>query len=161
MSETNLVTQRLKLRTIKASDVPSLARLWTNEEVRRHLGGPLTQIKAEQLANEYIDKQGYFCVVEEASRKILGLCSLNKYRTGDMEVSYQFFPEEWGKGFGREAISAVIQWGFENMDIDHIIAVTQKANTKSRKLLENIGMSVVDEFMEFNESQLMYSINKI
>ena len=153
-----IVTDRLGLRVIKSLDVPFLIRLWTDEKVRKHLGGILTIEKAEQRANEYIDKKGYFCVIERDNGKVIGLCSLDKYRTGDIEVSYQFLPEEWGKGFGREAIVAVIQWGFKNMGINHIIAVTQKTNIKSRKLLEDIGMSVIDEFMEFNEPQVMYSL---
>lgn len=154
----SLKTNRLELRRINPTDSSFLIKLWTNEDVRKHLGGPISMEKAAQRAVEYIDKKGYFVVIEKTSGKAIGLCSLDTYRTGDIEVSYQFLPEFWGKGYGRETIIAVINWGFAHMKIDHIIAVTQKENTKSRKLLERIGMQIKEEFIEFNEPQIMYSI---
>ncbi|MEU0086590.1 hypothetical protein [Streptomyces sp. NPDC006274] len=36
-----LTTRRLALRPVAAADVPEIARLWTDPEVRRHLGGPV------------------------------------------------------------------------------------------------------------------------
>lgn len=158
LTNDSIKTARLKLRTLQSSDALFLIQLWTNEQVRKHLGGPINKDKAEQKAVEYIDKKGYFVVVEKGSGKTIGICSLDKYRTGDIEVSFEFLPEAWGEGFGKETITEVIKWGFENMAIDHIIAVTQITNTRSRKLLESIGMVAKDEFIEFNEPQIMYLI---
>src|SRR4051812_3279492 len=100
----SVVTTRLKLRGVEASDAPSLIRLWTDEQVRKHLGGAISQEKAKQRASEYIGKKGCFCITDRESGIVLGLCSLDKYRTGDIEVSYQFLPETWGKRYGTEAI---------------------------------------------------------
>lgn len=159
LSNNSIKTNRLRLRIIQSSDASFLIQLWTNEQVRKHLGGPITKNKAKQRAVEYVDKKGYFVVIEQSSGRTIGLCLLDKYRTGDIEVSYEFLPDVWGKGFGKETIIEVIKWGFENMGIDQIISVTQAANTKSRKLLESIGMVAKDEFIEFNEPQIMYVIN--
>ena len=154
-----IITPRLIIRNIQPNDVSSLIRLWTNKQVRKYLGGPIEQVKAEKRANNYVGKEGYFCITDLHGAEILGLCSIDKYRTGEIEVSYELLPKAWGKGFGREAVLAMVKWGFENMNIDHIIAVTQTQNHKSRKLLESIGMLAIDEFVEYNESQTKYTIN--
>ena len=154
-----IITPRLIIRNIQPNDVSSLIRLWTNKQVRKYLGGPIEQVKAEKRANNYVGKEGHFCITDLHGAEILGLCSIDKYRTGEIEVSYELLPKAWGKGFGREAVLAMVKWGFENMNIDHIIAVTQTQNHKSRKLLESIGMLAIDEFVEYNESQTKYTIN--
>jgi hypothetical protein len=79
LSSTGIKTTRLKFRTIKPSDAPSLIRLWTDEQVRKYLGGAISQAKAEQRAREYVGKKGYFCVTERDSGTILGFCLLDTF----------------------------------------------------------------------------------
>lgn len=157
--KSTLITKRLKLRQIEEGDVPTLVKLFFNKQTRKHLGGPIEEKKAKQQAMGYIGMKGFFCVTTQPDNKVIGLCSLDKYRTGELEVSYQFFPESWGNGYGSEAVEAIIKWGFTYMNLDHIIAVTQESNLRSRNLLESIGMKVVDKFEEYNEKQVMYYLN--
>jgi hypothetical protein len=42
-----------------------------------------------------------------------------------------------------------------------VIAVTQKASNCSRRLLESIGMNLIDSFVEFEAAQVMYSVARI
>ncbi len=153
-------TSHLWLRPVTTTDISILVRLWTNAEVRRYLGGPIEQAAASQRVAHHIDRPGSFCVTHRASGEVLGLCSLGRYRTGDIEVSYQFLPEHWGHGFAREAIAAVIAWGFTYLDVGRIVAVTQTANMRSRRLLEVIGLFTIDTFREHGELQAMYAINR-
>lgn len=155
-----IATQRLKFRAINYPDVKILIDLFKHEAVRKHLGGPLEEEVAKQKAEQLVGKHGYFLLTIKENDQVIGLCYLDKYKTGELEVSYELFPQFWGQGFGKEAVAAIIQWGFENMNVDHIIAVTQKTNEKSRKLLDSIGMVVKDEFEEYNEPQVMYSISR-
>lgn len=160
LSDSILITERLKLRQVENSDISTLINLFVNKQTRKHLGGPIEEKKAKKQAMSYIGKKGFFCVTIQPDKKVIGLITLDKYRTGDIEVSYQFFPESWGNGYGSEAIEAVIKWGFTYMNLDHIIAVTQESNMRSRKLLESLGMTAVDKFDEHNEKQVMYSLKK-
>ena len=158
ISEEKIITTRLKLRSVETTDENFLIKLWTDKKVRKYLGGSIEENKARQKVKNYVGKKGYFIVTDLRGGRLLGLCSLDKYRTGEIEISYELLPEAWNKGFGQDATLAVIEWGFKNMNIDHIIAVTQRANIASRKMLESIGMLTVDEFMEFGEPQIKYSI---
>jgi hypothetical protein len=41
-----------------------------------------------------------------------------------------------------------------------VVAVTQEANDRSRRLLESVGMSLVDSFVEFDAPQVMYLVDR-
>ena len=45
------------------------------------------------------------------------------------------------QGFAREAAVASIAWGFTNLPVDRIIAITTPANVRSWGLMERIGMA--------------------
>jgi RimJ/RimL family protein N-acetyltransferase len=76
-------------------------------------------------------------------------------------VSYQLFPEHWGDGYGREGVAAAVAWAFENITPGPpvVVSVTQVANRQSRRLLEAIGMTEMDKFMEFDAWQVKYSVD--
>lgn len=160
MNQKEILTDRLLLRPITFSDVAILTKLFSHEEVRKYLGGALSSEAAEKKAQDLVGKNGYFLVIVQNNKKVVGAYSISKYRTGDMEVSYEFFPDFWGQGYGKEAVQAVIKLGFEKMGLQKIIGVTQETNIRSRKLLESFGMVVVDKFIEFSETQVMYAIER-
>ena len=75
-----------------------------------------------------------------------------------------FFPQVWGKGLAIEAVLACLDEGFKKLKFKRIIAITQKANIASCRLLEKIGMHLAQEFVRFNAEQRMYEkwhFNKI
>ncbi|MDF0725674.1 GNAT family protein [Cytobacillus sp. S13-E01] len=48
--------------------------------------------------------------------------------------------EYWGKGSGVESASKVIQFGFENMELNKIEAPCMVENAQSQKVLQKLGM---------------------
>lgn len=153
-------TQRLTLRSVNSKDENFFIQLWMDPQVRKHLGGPITLEQAQKKFLENVGKMGYFTITVTEGGRPIGLCYLDKHHTNEIEVSYELSPDDWAKGYGKEAVQSVVEWGFEHLNIDHMIAVTQTANTSSRKLLETIGMRSVDEFREFGEPQTKYSLPK-
>ncbi|WP_257232372.1 GNAT family N-acetyltransferase [Streptomyces sp. Rer75] len=53
-----------------------------------------------------------------------------------------FLPQWWGRGLGREAVAATVEWARKLPGEFPVVAVAQSANTGSRRLLEAIGLSV-------------------
>ena len=52
---------------------------------------------------------------------------------------------EWGQGYAREAAEASLAWGWHEMDLPTVWAITVPPNTASRALMERLGMTrVVD-----------------
>lgn len=153
----------LLLRRPTETDWLILRKLWLNEEVRKFLGG----IVSDDSINEKIsaiqthwDKYqfGYWAVLEKTTNDITGFCGIQHSDDG-IELSYMFFPQFWGKGRAKEAIRISLDYGFNVLKLNEIIAITQKANGSSCRLLSSIGMHHIKDFTRFNATQCLYQIN--
>ncbi|WP_435971828.1 GNAT family N-acetyltransferase [Streptomyces sp. Qhu_M48] len=150
-----LTTDRLLLRPVRAGDLPAMTRLWTEPEVRRHLGGPVTEPVILIRRRRIVGAPGFRAVVRAEDDLVLGLVSVEPgAREGETEVSYQFLPEHWGNGYAREAVAAVLDVTLR--DTPSVVAVTQRANRRSRRLLEAVGMTHAASFVEYDAHQVLY-----
>jgi len=78
-------------------------------------------------------------------------------RGDDQEVSYVVVTEHQGRGYARAALPRVTDWIFATRpSLQRLVAVTQKANAPSRRLLESTGWTESGEFVEFGEPQTCY-----
>ncbi|MFH8608446.1 GNAT family N-acetyltransferase [Streptomyces sp. NPDC018029] len=158
-----LTTARLTLRPIERADVPSVSRLWTDPEVRRHLGGPVAEDVVRERERRCVGAPGVLCVVRTRDSAVVGLVTVEPAaRQGRTEVSYQLLPEHWGFGYAREAVGAVVARtvngaGSDSTAPHDVVAVTQEANSRSRRLLEALGAEPVERFVEWGEPQVLYA----
>lgn len=156
-----LPTDRLVLRPIEAGDVPAMVRLWTDADVRRHLGGPVDKETLRAREQHCVGTRGAFSVALRTDGSVIGGVQLepDSRRAGRIEVSYQLLPEHWGFGYGREAVAAAVAWAREAgaPGGTEVVAVTQGANARSRRLLESIGMEHAEGFVEWGAAQVLYS----
>jgi RimJ/RimL family protein N-acetyltransferase len=150
-----LATERLLLRPVRTRDVPAVTRLWTDPDVRFHLGGPVIDQVVRIRQRRVVGAPGVHAVVRAADGTLLGLVTVEPAgRDGETEVSYQFLPEHWGRGYAREAVAAAVDRALESAQT--VVAVTQEANDRSRRLLEAIGMVHAASFVEFDAPQVLY-----
>ncbi|MFD0369793.1 GNAT family N-acetyltransferase [Streptomyces sp. NPDC059071] len=150
-----IVTDRLVLRPVRTGDLPAVTRLWTDPEVRRHLGGPVVDSVIRIRQRRIVGAPGFHAVERAADGTVLGLVTVEREgRNGETEVSYQFLPEHWGQGYAREAVAAAVERALT--DAATVVAVTQEANARSRRLLEAVGMTHVESFVEWDARQVLY-----
>lgn len=150
-----VTTERLSLRPVRTGDVPAVTRLWTDPDVRFHLGGPVAERIVRIRQQRVVGAPGVHAVVRAADRVLLGLVTVEPdARDGETEVSYQFLPEHWGRGYAREAVAAAVEQALESTP--SVVAVTQEANARSRRLLEAVGMTHAASFVEFDAHQVLY-----
>jgi RimJ/RimL family protein N-acetyltransferase len=150
-------TERLVLREVRPHDLRILVRMWQDPVMRRYLGGPVSD---EVAAERWVGDHTGGLMVARSSGEIVGWCHLGRYRTGDLELSYVFLPEWWGRGYAREGCAAVVGLAFDRFpEAPRLVAVTQAANVRSVHLLEALGMVRVDTFEEFDAPQVMYAID--
>lgn len=155
-----LRTERLHLRPVTPEDGPLVRELLTDERVRAYLGGPLSHERVAARQASYPATAGAWTVVRVADGRAVGLVSIGPDRRckGRAEVSYQLLPAAWGHGLGREAVSALVRWwAAAAPGGGPVVAVTQAANTRSRRLLESIGMVLLDEVEERGALQCLYT----
>ncbi|MDX2295633.1 MULTISPECIES: GNAT family N-acetyltransferase [Streptomyces] len=150
-----LRTERLELRPVRSADVPAVTRLWTDPQVRRHLGGPVIDSVVRIRQRRIVGAPGCHAVVRAEDGVLLGLVTVEAAgRGGETEVSYQFLPEHWGSGYAREAVAAAVARVLETAP--SVVAVTQQANHRSRRLLEAVGLEHAESFVEWDAHQILY-----
>jgi ribosomal-protein-alanine N-acetyltransferase len=102
-------------------------------QVERMLGG---QAKHWQ---EY--GYGWWAVELSAAGELIGWCGLQYLpETDETEVAYLLGRDYWGRGLATEAAQASIEWGFANLPLDRIVAITHVENTASQRVAEKCGL---------------------
>lgn len=155
-------TENLLLRRPTFSDVLILRDLWQSEKVREFLGGIVSsEIIDEKLASlqKHWNQYGFgqWSVIHKGDNQVIGICGLHHSEDG-IEFSYMFFSTSWGKGLATEAAVASLNYGFNVLNFDKIIAITQEANHPSCRLLEKMGMRRIDKFSRFDAIQCLYQL---
>ena len=65
-----------------------------------------------------------------------------------VEIGWRLAREQWGQGFASEGARHVLQAGFERFGLDEIVSFTALLNTRSRAVMERIGMRNADADFE-------------
>ncbi|MGE8077504.1 GNAT family N-acetyltransferase [Peribacillus loiseleuriae] len=143
-----LETDRLILREINKEDAEGLFACFSNNDVTRFYGQETLESieQAEKFVDffskNYIDKRGIRWGIERKGTKgIIGTIGFNAWlpKHKRAEIGYEIHPEQWRKGYTMEAVSKVISYGFEKMNLTRIGAVVFIENEASNKLLTKIG----------------------
>ncbi|MEL6296146.1 MAG: GNAT family N-acetyltransferase [Pseudomonadota bacterium] len=154
-------TKRLLLRPVCARDFWFFCSLVGNSEVRRHLGGPVHWTDWYSRFRRYLSPSaevGVWVVVSVERGRAIGLVEMGPHKDGqDYEVSYQFHPTAWGRGFASEAVGAAISDALRGGRLERIIAETQSANTVSCRLLKGLGMVETQRITRFGAEQILFA----
>jgi RimJ/RimL family protein N-acetyltransferase len=65
---------------------------------------------------------------------------------GVADLGYRLLRRHWGKGLASEGARELVRYGFEEVELDRIIAQTIAGNARSRAVLERVGLSYVRTF---------------
>lgn len=150
-------TDRLTIRDSRSADAALFERLYSDPDVREYLGGPVAPADIPKRVAE-TPWRGVFTVIMTRSGEPVGLVHIGPYRTGEIELSYEFIPEVWGRGVAREACGPVLEWALREVTGgDPVIAVTQAANDRSVALLRSLGMTERERFEEFGAEHVLMS----
>jgi [ribosomal protein S5]-alanine N-acetyltransferase len=158
-----LHTNRCELRVISENDYSHMMKLYTNEKVRAFLGGVISE---EAFASRYKAMMEspnvhlHWSVYKKDSNEFIGLICFDTYHDGiQIEIGYQFLPEYWGQGYAKEVIEELLHYGIETLQYSKILAETQSANVASCKLLQSVGMTLVETLERFGAEQSVFEIS--
>ena len=160
-------TVRLKLREFNIGDAINLFQLNLDPEVIKFTGDlPFKNIEeAEKFIENYQEykKHGFgrWAVEEKESKQFIGWCGLKLNEENYIDLGFRILKPEWKKGYATEAAKACIEYGFENLKLNLIIARTFEQNYPSQKVLEKIGMAFWKrQYCEGLGQTLYYKIEK-
>lgn len=125
-----LYTDRLDLVEIKQSHVSDLYKLFSDEKVTRFYN--LLPFQNEQKAqkcidwfqNRFKDKLGIrWGIAIKGQQNIIGTIGFNNFsKRHRANLGYDLQSEHWNNGFITEALKAVINFGFKQLEINRIEA---------------------------------------
>lgn len=139
-----LETERLKLRQLSISDAKEFQKLRSNPLVMQFMDSPMhvKLIDSEKFIQENIDmyanKKGLFwALTDKNTDQYLGDFSFWQidHKNHRAEIGYTLNPNNWNKGVMTEAIEAIINFGFEQLNLHSIEANINPSNIASRQLL--------------------------
>jgi RimJ/RimL family protein N-acetyltransferase len=91
-----------------------------------------------------------WAITEPADDALIGTVTLTAWdRTHrHAEIGFVLHPDAWGRGYGSEAVRAVLAFGFERMDLHRVEAELDPRNAASARLLRGLGFSYDGLFPE-------------
>jgi RimJ/RimL family protein N-acetyltransferase len=137
-----LETERLLLRRPTLADVKAIARLANDRRIAintRRLPHPYSQDHAIEFVRATARDNRDTVFLIEADRSPIGMVGIDWREPDAPELGYWLGLAHWGKGFGTEAARAVIDFTFEEFDIEQLIAGARVTNPSSRHILEKCG----------------------
>lgn len=159
-------TERLLLREWIIEDAQNFFDLNNDPEVIRYTGDPpFESIEAtEQFIRNYdaFEKEGmgrWVCILKESGENI-GWCGLRQKPNG-VDLGYRFHRKYWNKGFATEAGKACLEYGFNQLGLERIVAHAMIGNKASAKVMQKLGMRYVGEGVNEGHASVGYEIHAL
>jgi RimJ/RimL family protein N-acetyltransferase len=157
-----LETDRLIHRELTHDDLEKLIEMRSEDDVIKYLGGRKLQ-NPEAITKRmdfYIgcyEKYGFGmnAMIWKETGEIIGWSGLQPLgETGEIEVGYGMIKEFWKRGIGFETANAWLNYGFNQANLERIVAVASPENTGSWRIMEKLGMK--REKIEFHYEMECY-----
>jgi [ribosomal protein S5]-alanine N-acetyltransferase len=143
-------TDRLILRRICLDDTQSVFDHWISDDrvtdnrvSAAHKTITETKGRVEKIVSGYDSKE--FChwgIELKDDVDLIGEIDLYDFdqSTGNCEVSYSLGYDWWNKGYGTEALQAVVEFAFIHMNAHKLSAAHNTDNPASGRIMEKAGM---------------------
>ena len=138
-----LDTPRLSLVELTEHHCADLFAMFTNPHVTQYF--PVIPMREEKdllkmitlFKDRYAAQTGIrWGIVLQGQDTVIGTAGFNSFTIGHKaSLVYALHPNEQGKGLITEALQAILQFGFEELNVNRIEAEVMPGNTASEKVL--------------------------
>jgi RimJ/RimL family protein N-acetyltransferase len=154
-----LETPRLRLRPFEDRDLepfaayrsdPNIARYqtWPTPFTHRQAAEFITELKRLQPATP---GEWYQLAIERQEEPgLIGDCAfvVMSHDHQQSEIGFSLAAGFQGKGYGAEAVSRLLKYLFEDLNLHRVVAACDADNAPSYKLMERVGMRREGHFIE-------------
>jgi ribosomal-protein-alanine N-acetyltransferase len=145
-----LETKRLIVKPPSLDNFENVYALCSDADVMHYVGrGAKSREDTRESIEKMIQhnkKHGFSIgdVYEKESSLFVGRAGLVYLEMNDdqpeIEIGYTLHKTFWKKGYATELAKACLDWGFEHLAVNKLVAVTHPENKESRHVLEKAGM---------------------
>jgi len=133
------------------ADAEPFAAMNADPEVMRHFPSIQTREQSDaslgRVRKHFTDRgYGLWATEVRETGEFIGFVGLQVPRfeahfTPCVEVGWRLFPKFWGKGYATEAARASLDFGFSQLGLAEIVAMTVPANLPSIAVMKRLGMT--------------------
>lgn len=146
-------TERLRLRDWTEADIEPFIRHLNVEPVMRWLAGVRTREQQQASVRErfmvWQETLGFtFWVLErKEDAELLGFCGIKiaddpqSPVEGEYEIGWRLREDAWGRGYAKEAAVASLDFAFDKLGAERVVALTVEGNEPSWGLMLRLGMT--------------------
>lgn len=150
-------TKRLLLRQIELKDAIEIMKMRQSNRVNQFIAR--NRITGLEAAEELVKKTsdafesrsgiGWAGILRDGSQ-IIGTCGFNRidYPNNRAEIGGELAVDFWGKHIALEAVTAIISFGFEEMNLHAVEALVSPENRGAIYLLESLGFEKEAHFKD-------------
>lgn len=143
-------TERMILRRWKPSDIQPFFEINSDSRVMEFYPSTNSLDETKQIV-EKIEKSfdenrfGLFAVEKKSDKSLMGFVGLQRvpfkaHFTPAVEIGWRIGFEYWNQGYATEAARNVLTYGFDEIKLKEIVAMTVSNNTRSRRVMDKLGM---------------------
>ncbi len=158
-------------REIELTDIDDMFLLESDPDIHKYLTSlPVNnKIEVENIINYYRNQYkkygvGRWAIIRKADNKFIGWAGL-KFETESIlnqsnfyDFSGRILKNYWHKGYSREVATTCIKYGFKELGISRIIAMSRIDNSLSNNLLTKIGFELKSIFEFQNKNYNWYQL---
>lgn len=164
-----LTTERLLLRSLRASDIDDYAAMYADHEVLRYLGGgpePWDRGRswrhmAFMVGHWQLVGAGIWAIEHRESGAFVGVVGFAAPECWPgFELAWALSRQWWRQGFATEGACSALAYGFTDLRKDHIISLIHPENRASIRVAERIGERLRGRINHFGREMLCYGIDR-
>lgn len=139
------------LREQQDSDVENFFNYYTDEEVSKFILCDIPK-SVEDARRElhywrgvfYQNDGAYFAIADKATNKMIGSIGITSYNAyqSRIEISYDLNKNYWRRGITTRAIAKILEYAFDEWDVNRIEASVSTYNLPSKNLLLKCGFTM-------------------
>jgi [ribosomal protein S5]-alanine N-acetyltransferase len=164
-----LETSRLKLRPILKRELGTLHSILVDPYVRRYLcDDKIFSIQqtlemlqeSQKLFQE--EKLGLWFIETKNEPEIIGFVGLwYFFAENQPQIAYALLPKAIKQGYATEAANRILEYSFQELDYDYLLASCDRPNIESQQVATRLGMKQIEERMIEGNSTLFFRIDRI
>ncbi len=162
-------TEHLLLRPFTPADADAYyAAILADARVMEFLPGgkPVPPQRATAIVRgiiEHWEDNGYglWAVIDKDTDELIGYCGLQQLdNKHNVELAYALARAYWRRGLATEAAQATLRYGFETLNLAHIVAVVVPENKASQAVIRKLGLKFERRARVYQEIMPLYSLEQ-
>ena len=180
--ELELFTECLRLSPYVDDDLDLAIEMYTDPEVVKYVCEALTEAEVREEMPNSVKRGGnggigIWCISDRKSGEKLGdtyllpmpideddtdfsLVVMGQMPDADIEVGYFLKPSAWGRGYATEVCKRMLQFAFEALPLNEVVASVDDENLVSRKVLEKSGLLDCGRTRSYGKESPIYRITR-